>query len=180
MRSRRRLNTTKVLNMVCIVDGCDGKHKARGLCQKHYNRFKENGHINLKTREKGAGTITKNGYHQFTKDGTTYHLHVKIAEVVLGKRLPHKAVVHHVDGNKANNSNDNLVICQDAAYHLLLHQRQRAYAETGNAESRKCKFCKKHDLPENMVSYRGNGHIHRECGREYQRNLYLNRRMRND
>lgn len=44
--------------------------------------------------------------------------HVVIAESALGKRLPHKAVVHH-------HSKDQLVICQDQAYHMLLHKRTR-------------------------------------------------------
>ena len=51
--------------------------------------------------------------------------HVLIAERVLGKPLPAGAVVHHVDGNRLNNANSNLVICQDQSYHMHLHVRMK-------------------------------------------------------
>lgn len=52
-------------------------------------------------------------------------LHVLIAREALGKDLPPGAVVHHIDGNKANNANDNLVILQNTAEHAALHVRMR-------------------------------------------------------
>jgi hypothetical protein len=51
--------------------------------------------------------------------------HILVAESVLGHSLPAGAVVHHVDGNKHNNAPGNLVICEDDAYHRLLHTRMR-------------------------------------------------------
>lgn len=48
------------------------------------------------------------------------------AELALGKPLPYGVVVHHVDGNPGNNENSNLVICEDRAYHSLLHSRTEA------------------------------------------------------
>jgi hypothetical protein len=58
--------------------------------------------------------------------------HVLIAERALGKPLPAGADVHHVDENKGNNANANLVICQDRAYHRLLHVRARIVRAGGN------------------------------------------------
>ena len=58
--------------------------------------------------------------------------HILIAEKTLGKRLPKHAVVHHIDGNKLNNLPNNLVICENTAYHLFLHRRNRAFRATGN------------------------------------------------
>lgn len=49
--------------------------------------------------------------------------HIVVAEKVLGKYLPEGAVVHHIDGNGLNNNNNNLVVCQDHAYHMTLHKR---------------------------------------------------------
>lgn len=37
------------------------------------------------------------------------YLHIQIAERAIGRKLPHGAVVHHVDLNPANNNNSNLV-----------------------------------------------------------------------
>lgn len=73
-----------------------------------------------------------------------------IAEKVLGRSLPTKAVIHHANENGLDNSNSNLVICPDEAYHNLLHTRLRAYKATGNAGNRKCLLCGLWDLPENM------------------------------
>lgn len=39
--------------------------------------------------------------------------HILIAEKALGKHLPDKAEVHHVNEIKTDNRNENLVICQD-------------------------------------------------------------------
>lgn len=74
-------------------------------------------------------------------------LHRVIAERALGKPLPLRAVVHHVDENKANNANSNLVICEDRPYHILLHVRQRAYDGCGNAGFRRCVRCRGWDDP---------------------------------
>src|SRR5262245_41632863 len=44
---------------------------------------------------------------------TVRHVHVLMAEAAVGHPLPPGAKVHHVDGNRWNNANANLVICQD-------------------------------------------------------------------
>lgn len=69
--------------------------------------------------------------------------HVVIAERALGKPLPRGAQVHHVDEDKSNNLNSNLVICQDNAYHALLHVRRRVLLAGGNPNTeRLCADCK--------------------------------------
>jgi hypothetical protein len=60
------------------------------------------------------------------------HEHVLIAERALGKPLPSGAQVHHVDENRRNNANRNLVICQNQSYHLLLHSRAHVLRAGGN------------------------------------------------
>src|SRR3954468_15898274 len=79
----------------------------------------------------------------------TYHgrlqtLHRIVAAMALGKPLPPKAEVHHVDGNTMNNLNSNLVICEDRAYHRLLHIRANTLRAGGDPNTeRLCGNCGK-------------------------------------
>jgi hypothetical protein len=96
--------------------------------------------------------------------------HRLIAERALGKRLPKGAVVHHVDGSRSNNHPSNLVVCQDAAYHRLLHQRTAALEASGNPSWRLCSICHTWDAPSAMYLYKKrNATTHRECRAKYNR-----------
>lgn len=82
------------------------------------------------------------------------HAHVLVAETALGHYLPPKAVVHHIDSSETKQMTSRLVICQDQAYHRLLHMRIKALRDCGNANWIKCRTCKQYDAPENLVIYR--------------------------
>jgi hypothetical protein len=70
--------------------------------------------------------------------------HVLMVERILGRRLPESAVVHHVNRNRKDNRNQNFVVCQDQAYHMLLHARTRVVQAGGNPRTDKvCSRCKK-------------------------------------
>lgn len=108
----------------------------RGYVRGQHHRFVP-GH-NAR-RERGAGYRQRFApTHPNAKgDGLVYE-HVLIAERALGSFLPRGAEVHHVDGNSLNNSTGNLVICQDKAYHKLLHYRARLVALGGDPNREKC------------------------------------------
>jgi len=53
--------------------------------------------------------------------------HRLIVEEVLGKTLPRDAVVHHHNGDRADNRPCNLVVCPDQAYHIFIHNRMRRF-----------------------------------------------------
>lgn len=96
--------------------------------------------------------------------------HILIIEKALGKYLPRRCVGHHVDGNTLNNSNNNLVACENNAYHKLLHKRARAHKATGHASWPKCLFCKQYDNPKNL-SLMATYAYHKSCNAEHQRQV---------
>jgi len=124
----------------CYVPDCINKYYCSGYCRLHYHRLRYNGTTNAQPiRQSGTGCITPYGYLRRSIAGVIKFEHVRIVEKVLGKSLPSKAHVHHIDGNKLNNENRNLVVCPDNAYHMLIEARTRAYNACGHADWRKCK-----------------------------------------
>ena len=101
--------------------------------------------------------------------------HVLAVEKILNRLLPVDAVVHHVDGDSLNNTPSNFVVCQDANYHSLIHQREIALKACGHASWRKCAFCHQYDDPANMmVKWKGvRGSKHQDCYNKYQREYRL-------
>lgn len=96
--------------------------------------------------------------------------HILFAEKALGRMLPPKAEIHHVNESKQDNSPGNLVLCPDRAYHHLLHARSRAFDATGNPNLRRCPFCKRWDSPDNLHDGRGGGTLyHKACASQAMR-----------
>ncbi len=102
---------------------------------------------------------------------------VLVVEKALGKCLPLSATVHHINGIITDNRPKNLIVCQNNAYHQLLHARQRAYKASGDPNKRKCKYCKKYDSIERLIKYRGNFY-HKECHNKYHQKYDQIRRER--
>lgn len=93
---------------------------------------------------------------------------------ILGKELPRQVRIYHVDHKKTNNTNTNLVVCQDRAYHCLIYQRSRAFLACGNASYRKCHHCTVYGDPKTMRPIAGGAFSHWDCSRMYARELYKN------
>lgn len=110
--------------------GCRWKG-GRYVCSLGYVMVRAPGHH----REGGSGYVME---------------HILVAERILGRPIPEKHPVHHVDENRANNEPTNLVICESKAYHNLLHARMRALTATGNASAVICARCGRYDEPSVM------------------------------
>lgn len=119
-------------------------------------------------RSKGYIKLRRPNHPRADSRGYVYE-HILVAEAAVGRLLPVTAPVHHVNEQRDDNRPANLVICEDDAYHKLLHRRQRALDESGHADWLKCRFCKQYDAPQRLyVNPRGFGQ-HRECARDYER-----------
>lgn len=128
------------------------------------------GKRNGREKTNAAGWKESQGYLRKTIDGRRISRHVFLAEQALGKKLPKGAQVHHVNGD-TNNEHPSLVICPSRGYHILLHARQRALDECGNANWIRCRWCKKYSPKEEVTMIKINGIIservgvHRACAR---------------
>lgn len=97
--------------------------------------------------------------------GTDRQKDIWRAEKVLGKPMPSNAVLHH-------HTKTELVICEDQAYHALIHARARLIKNGIDPHKRKCALCKEYDFPENMVHGKtSRSYRHQSCHNEYKREL---------
>lgn len=78
------------------------------------------------------------GYKQQSDGGRGREIHRVLAERAFGRALPPGAEVHHVDGDIGARQ-PRLIICQDRAYHRLLHRRARVVKAGGNPNTQR--FC---------------------------------------
>ena len=105
--------------------------------------------------------------------------HILVAEKTLGRALKPGEEIHHYG---ARDDNTKIVICPNHKYHMLLHQRMRAFKACGHYNWRKCRYCKQYDKPENLY-INGSAVCHKKCKSQYQRERYLklkNRRSNNE
>ena len=111
-------------------------------CRKCYTISPDFGWKNsLKSRHKLSKSLSKNrqkhsagywtirikGKHpracKYDKFGNSYiYEHLLVVEKTLGRPLLRSEVVHHINGNKSDNRNRNLLVC-DSSYHSWIHWR---------------------------------------------------------
>jgi hypothetical protein len=81
---------------------------------------------------KGGMRVASNGYilirvdvghHLRMRNGYAYE-HQMVAEQMLGRRLASAEIVHHKDGDKANNDPSNLEVHASQAHHFMHHRKR--------------------------------------------------------
>lgn len=149
--------------------------KSKGLVGGNYYRFVKghgNSVINWPKKRISLGRlhIYRPDHHRAMSNGYVFN-HILVAEKAICRPISKKVDIHHVDLDKLNDANSNLVICENRAYHGLLHQRTRALEKCGHANYLKCQYCKKYDAPEN-IKVSSKSKYHPSCKNKYE----LNRR----
>lgn len=134
----------------CCECGCGGRTRISLKSSTRQNYVAGQPRRFLVGHQSKTRGITGNRYRRPGKGGQRKGAHVLAAECALGKPLPARAEVHHVNGVKHDNRPGNLVVCPDRAYHKLLHIRQAALSACGHANWRKCPYCQQYDAPGNL------------------------------
>jgi ribosomal protein L24E len=176
-----------IAEMPACECGCGGRvrpiqatDKSRGRMKGRPNRFLLGHHIRVNHPTwKGGRNIDHNGYVEVHSPdspragrvhGVYVFEHILVVERALGHTLRVDAPVHHVDRDKQNNANTNLVACDSAAYHRLLHKRQSALDACGDPSAIRCAFCSGYEGQGAMVLRKDGSGFHRACRLLWERN----------
>ena len=102
--------------------GENNAHFGEEFTDEHRQKIGE-AHSGDKNYNWHGGVKIQNGYVMVSNgDGGYKQDHRIVAEKALGRPLRKDEVVHHINGDKADNRNCNLLIC-DRGYHQWLHLR---------------------------------------------------------
>ena len=69
-----------------------------------------------------------NPYPRAWRDGKAVRVHRLLAEKILGRELEGREVVHHRDGDKANNTPENIRVLPSQRHHMVLEHLERRRA----------------------------------------------------
>lgn len=66
--------------------------------------------------------VLKPGHPDANNHGYVFE-HRLVAEAILGRPLEPRERVHHDNEDKADNRRENLIVCEDAGYHRVIHRQ---------------------------------------------------------
>lgn len=163
---------------ICIVESCESTASRRKMCNRHYRQWMK---YDDPTYRKYPLRFNGDGRNYITAPRVhgRKHLHVVVAERALGRELPKGVIVHHVNYDRSDNRPENLVICPTQAYHKLLHKRTDALNACGDANKRKCGFCKQYDDMKNLSENCRGAVYHKRCAAQSMAGRYVKKEKRN-
>lgn len=121
----------------CEADGCEriSRYVSVHLCGKHemrLHRYGDTGFVTSNEQQRkncrDAALAYKDARSDVYRKLHNRHEHRVVAEQMLGRPLVHGEIVHHVDGNRHNNSPENLQVMSQSA-HLKLHRAEMELAK---------------------------------------------------
>ena len=111
-----------------------GQHFSPEVSARRSAAFSGAGNANWR----GGRAATQKGYmrlrmpeHPAAQVGGWVHEHRLVMETVLGRYLDPAEIVHHIDGDRLNNSPANLCLIESNAAHVLLHNGERCRDSSG-------------------------------------------------
>lgn len=116
------------------VCGCGQLTKAKYL-RGHHTKFftreeqSRRAKMNDGSTQRANGDLTSSHYRKVKGR----HEHRIVAELKYGRKLTFDDVVHHIDGNKRNNSPDNLVV-MTRAEHIAVHREEMMEARRAKSK----------------------------------------------
>lgn len=118
-----------------------GKHLRNGYVKScgclHIDRAME--HVRKNEKPVGHERINNKGYVVVKTEEGFRRKHIYVMEQKLGRKLRIGEVVHHVDGNKLNNTIENLSVMLSSDHTILHHTGAKRSAETRHKISVKAK-----------------------------------------
>ena len=94
---------------MCKFDECKDFSKAKGWCKYHYRQIELKGKTpSARKYIRGSGSINNDGYKVICIDKKRVLEHRFVMEQKLGRKLLPKETVHHINGNKLDNTPENL------------------------------------------------------------------------